>query len=136
MGPVVDMRGAILGPRHPKPWSGIKTLDIAYQHQDRTDEDEKILLVIIEPMLETVDGEETHQSGLRPAHYVAGSRRSHGRISDAEEIYLYIIKESKERLGYPDDETLNRMASLTSLDLDQERWADVEQPLRDFLETK
>jgi hypothetical protein len=28
------------------------------------------------------------------------------------------------------------MASLTSLDLDQERWADVEQPLRDFLETK
>ncbi|KAF1992761.1 hypothetical protein P154DRAFT_583495 [Amniculicola lignicola CBS 123094] len=136
MEPVVDMRRAILGSRHPETWSGIERLAVAYQHQDRKDEEEKILLEIIEPMLETVNDKETHRRGLRHAHYVAGSRRSQNRTSEAEELYLFTIKESKERLGYQDDDTLNRMASLTSLYLDQERWADVEQLLREFLEAK
>jgi tetratricopeptide (TPR) repeat protein len=136
MEPVVDMRRAILGSRHPETWSGIEALAVAYQYQDRMEEEEKILLEIIEPMLETVDDKETHRRGLRHAHYVAGSRRSQNRITEAEELYLFIIKESRERLGHRDDETLNRMASLSSLYLDQERWADVEQLLREFLEAK
>jgi hypothetical protein len=136
MEPVVDMRRSILGSRHPETWSGIETLAVAYRGQDRTDEEEKILLEIIKPMLETVDDEETHRRGLRHAHTVAGFRKSQKRMSEAEELYLFTIKESKERLGCQDDETLNRMASLTSLYLDQERWADVEQLLREFLEAK
>jgi hypothetical protein len=87
-------------------------------------------------MLETVDDMDNHRRALRHAHYVAGSRRSQNRTSEAEELYLFIIKESKERFGDQDDKTLNRMASLASLYLDQERWANVEQLLRDFLKLK
>lgn len=136
MEPVLAMRRAILGPRHPETWAGVETLAIAYQHQNRLDEEENILMEIIEPMLETVDDREIHRRALRHAHYVCGSRRSRGRLSEAEDLYLIIIKESKERLGLQDEETLNRMASLTSLYLDQERWIDVEGLLREVVQAK
>ncbi|KAF2821916.1 kinase-like protein [Ophiobolus disseminans] len=133
---VVGMRRAILGPDHPETWAGIEMLAVAYQHQDRMEEEEKILLEIIEPMLNTVDHQGTHRRGLRHAHYLAGSRKRQGRLDEAEEMYLFIIRESKERLGEYDEETLNRMAGLTSLYLDREGWAEVEQLLREFVESK
>ncbi|PVI08328.1 kinase-like protein [Periconia macrospinosa] len=135
---VVEERRAVLGLRHPETWKGIETLAVAYQMQGRHEEEEKILLDIIDPMLDYMGlGEDgTDQRALRHMNYLAGSRRARDRLSESEELYLRVVQESKERLGENNEETVNRMAGLSSLYLDQERWQEMETLVREFLQVK